>query len=167
MQEKKTGDLKIRKITAEDDKDMARLIRENLEKHALNIPGTAYFDECVDCLSGYYLSREKGNYYVLTNEDGEVLGGVGFDEISFIEGCAEVQKLYLADSVKGRGLGYKLMEFVEAQICQAGFERAYLETHKNLKTAIHLYEKIGYKAIERPKAVAHGAMDHFYLKELI
>lgn len=37
----------------------------------------------------------------------------------------------------------------------------------NLKAAIHLYEKCGYKLIEKPKEVVHSSMNRFYLKELI
>ena len=29
-----------------------------------------------------------------------------------------------------------------------------------------LYEKMGFRQIEKPAAVVHGTMDHFYLKEL-
>ncbi len=36
--------LKYRKITAADDAAIAKIIRENLEKQHLDIPGTAYFD---------------------------------------------------------------------------------------------------------------------------
>ena len=36
--------LHYRKIEAADDAEIARIIRSNLEKLGLNIPGTAYFD---------------------------------------------------------------------------------------------------------------------------
>ena len=36
--------LKYRRITAEDDEAIAKIVRTNLEKMHLNIPGTAYFD---------------------------------------------------------------------------------------------------------------------------
>jgi putative acetyltransferase len=42
----------------------------------------------------------------------------------------------------------------------------YLETHNNLKAAIHVYKKCGYREIERPKAVVHSTMNRFFLKEL-
>ncbi len=29
-----------------------------------------------------------------------------------------------------------------------------------------LYEKLGFKQIEKPETVLHETMDHFYLKEL-
>ena len=34
------------------------------------------------------------------------------------------------------------------------------------KAAVHLYEKCGYKEIERPAAVVHSTMNRFFLREL-
>ncbi len=83
-----------------------------------------------------------------------------------IENCAELQKLYLVDSVKGRGYGKELVFAAEAWAKDAGYGKMYLETHHDLKVAINLYEKVGFKLIEKPPFVVHGAMDRFYLKNL-
>ena len=58
------------------------------------------------------------------------------------------------------------MNKVESVARDLGYKRMYLETHNNLKAAIHLYEKCRYKEIERPKAVVHSTMNRFFLKEL-
>ena len=58
------------------------------------------------------------------------------------------------------------MKKVESAARELGYKRIYLETHNNLKAAIHLYEKCGYKEIERPAAVVHSTMNRFFLKEL-
>ena len=39
--------------------------------------------------------------------------------------CCELQKLYLDDSVKGRGLGYLLIEKVEQEARTLGYKRIY------------------------------------------
>lgn len=88
-------------------------------------------------------------------------GGIGIAEFEGISDCAEIQKLYLDDSIKGKGCGRKLMEAAGNLAKEAGYRQLYLETHSNLKAAIKLYEKSGYKQIERPKTVLHGTMDHF------
>ena len=49
---------------------------------------------------------------------------------------------------------------------EAGYKWSYLETHSNLKAAIHIYEKCGYTEIERPKEVGHSTMDRFFRKRL-
>jgi putative acetyltransferase len=159
-------DYKIRKICPEDNFALAELIRYNLKNHGLDIPGTVYFDDGLYNLYEFYSHSKKRGYYILTDESNLVLGGIGFAEFSSFKGCAELQKLYLADSVKGNGLGYRLINYVEEKMAEAGFKASYLETHSNLKAAIHIYEKSGYLKIDRPKHVAHGAMDNFYYKKL-
>ena len=51
--------LKYRRINSADDEAIASIIRANLEKLHLNIPGTAYFDPELDHLSVYYNSDPK------------------------------------------------------------------------------------------------------------
>ena len=149
------------------DTAVAELVRSNLKAHQLDIPGTVYFDDNLYHLSEFYNGMpDKRIYYVLTDESDNVLGGVGLAEFAGIEDCAELQKLYLNDNVKGRGFSYDLMNKVESVARELGYKRIYLETHNNLKAAIHLYKKCGYREIERPKAVVHSTMNRFFLKEL-
>ena len=155
----------FRKIKKEDDAPLAEMIRVNLRSKKLDIPGTAYFDEGLDHLSEFYLKDPKSRYYLIAEEDGEVVGGVGLAELSFIEGCAELQKLYLLDKAKGKGIGYKLISSIEEKAKELGYKKMYLETHTNLGAAIHEYEKCGYKEINKPDEVVHSTMNKFYLKE--
>ena len=156
----------IRKLTIKDNADLAELIRHNLKNHGLDIPGTVYFDPGLDSLSDYYSGSPKRGYYVMVDENDRVIGGIGFDEFVQFQDCAELQKLYLADSVKGNGLGYRLISFIEDKMSEAGYKFSYLETHSNLKAAIHIYGKSGYSKIARPEGVVHGAMTDFFYKEL-
>ena len=160
-------ELKIRLMTPSDNFAIASLIRYNLKNHSLDIPGTVYFDSGLDNLYDFYSDSEKRGYYILSDKKDRVLGGIGLAEFTPFENCAELQKLYLADEVKGQGWGYKLIEYVENKMREKGYTASYLETHHNLKVAIHTYEKSGYEIIERPKEVMHGAMDYFYYKKLI
>ena len=159
--------MKTRLITSADDKRLADIIRTNLKAYKLDIPGTAYFDSNLDHLSTYYLADlTRQAYYVLTDDEGKVLGGVGFAKAEPFDDCAELQKLYLDDSVKGQGLGHNLVALVEKAAKELGYGRMYLETHSNLLPAIRLYEKMGYKLIDRPESVVHGGMDRFFIKDL-
>ena len=159
--------LNYRRIEAADDERIAGIIRSNLEKLHLNIPGTAYFDPQLDHLSSYYnTDTEKRVYFVALNEEGRAIGGVGAAEFEGLPDCAEIQKLYLDDSTKGKGYGKELMRIAEAWARAAGYKQLYLETHSNLGIAMKLYEKLGFRQIERPETVLHGTMDHFYLKKL-
>ena len=156
-----------KKLSPDHDMAIAELIRNNLKANKLDIPGTVYFDENLYHLSDFYnMEPDKRIYYVLVDEKDTVIGGIGIAEFEGIEDCAELQKLYLDDSVKGKGLSYEMMKIAEESAGKLGYKRIYLETHDNLKVAVHLYEKCGYKEIERPAAVVHSTMNRFFLKEV-
>ena len=158
-------EMTLTRLTSAYDAPLAAIIRSSLKEHHLDIPGTVYYDAGLDHLSDYYTSSPKRSYFILL--EGEALvGGIGLDEIDIFPDCCELQKLYLADSVRGRGLGYFLINKIEEEARRLRFRRIYLATHTNLQAAIHIYEKSGYMEIERPESVVHSTMNRFYLKEL-
>ena len=122
------------------------------------------YKEDIDRTLNMLIENDEHVFVVL--DDDRVAGGVGLSELDFMEGCAELQKLYLADFAKGRGTGYTLIRLVEEKAAELGYEKVYLETHSCLTAAIHMYEKCGFKEIEKPEAVVHSTMDRFFLKEL-
>ena len=154
-------------IEPKDNLILANIIRDNLKANKLDIPGTVYFDENLNNLSDFYLASPQRTYFIALDDNDNIIGGIGLAELGFMDDTAELQKLYLTDAVKGKGLSYKLIELVEETALNKGYKRIYLETHTNLKAAIHLYEKCGYKLIEKPKEVVHSSMNRFYLKELL
>lgn len=159
--------MNYRKITAADDAALAKIIRSNLEKLHLNVPGTAYFDPELDHMSQYYdQDPEKRVYFIALGDQDEVIGGVGVAEFPGLPDCAEIQKLYLSDAAKGRGYSKALMQAAEDWARKAGYRQLYLETHSNLTVAMKLYEKLGFQLVEKPETVLHSTMDHFYLKKL-
>lgn len=159
--------MRHREITAEDDAALADLVRRSLKEHGLALPGTVYFDEGLDHLSDFYLAvPEKRTYFILLDDDDAIAGGCGLAEFSPVARCAEMQKLYLTDAAKGKGLGYFLIGLVEKRARELGYEKIYLETHTNLKAAIHIYEKSGFAEIEKPAFVVHSTMNKFYTKDI-
>lgn len=159
--------MKFRIIEERDNSILAQIIRDNLKAHSLDIPGTVYYDDAVNHLSDFYLANpDKRTYYVVLDESDAVIGGIGMDELDFMDETAELQKLYLTDSAKGSGLSYELIDLIEQTARDMGYKHMYLETHHNLATAIHVYERCGYRLIDRPDAVVHSSMDRFYMKDL-
>ena len=151
-------------IAPHHDAAMAAIVRAALEEHGLDIPGTAYFDPSLDSLSAYY-DRPGRAYYVLL--DGEtVIGGVGVAEFDALPGGCELQKLYLAPAFRGRGLGSRMIRFIEDRARALGYRQIYLETHTALSAALRAYQRAGYRPIPRPAAVIHTTLDRFFLKEL-
>ena len=155
-----------RQIESKDNKVIANIIRKNLEKYHLDIPGTAYYDPQLDSLSDYYYDSKDRIYFVALNELNQVVGGIGINRFEGIPDCAEIQKLYLDDSIKGQGYGKSLMTIATNWAKEAGYKQLYLETHHNLKEAIGLNEKYYFNLISKPKSVVHGTMDRFYLKQI-
>lgn len=151
-------------LTQQRDAELAALIRRSLKARGLDIPGTVYFDEGLDHLSDYYDHPDRA-YFILLKED-RLVGGIGLDPISVFPDCCELQKLYLEDEDQGQGTGYEMIRLIEEEAVNRGFRRIYLETHTNLAAAIHIYEKSGYREIDRPASVVHSTMNKFYLKEL-
>ena len=156
--------LTLAPIDPSHDAAMAAIVRRALKAHGLDIPGTVYFDPSLAHLSAYY-DRPGRAYFVLV-ENGVVLGGVGVAEFDGLEDCCELQKLYLDEEVRGRGIGYDLIRYIEDRAREMGYRRIYLETHSNLAAAIHEYQRSGYARIPQPETVIHSAMNRFFLKEL-
>lgn len=157
----------IRPISPADDASIAAIIRTNLKAFHLDLPGTAYYDPELDALSKFYNAQPgRRAYFIAADEGGTVLGGVGVAAFAAIDHCAEIQKLYLSDAAKGRGLSKLLMREAEDFARSAGYTTLYLETHTNLTAALGLYEKLGFRQIERPAAVLHSTMNRFYVKPL-
>ncbi len=167
--QKQTGmfSMIFREIKPSDNYALADLIRVNLKAYKLDIPGTAYFDEHLDRLSEFYLADRSERFYYILEDEGKLAGGIGLAKIDLFEECAELQKLYLSDDVKGKGLGYKLISLIEDKARELGYKRIYLETHDNLKAAVHLYERCDYTEIDKPESVVHSTMNRFFIKDLI
>jgi putative acetyltransferase len=159
--------MKFRKIQKEDNPFIAKIIRANLEKYSLNIKGTAYFDECLDNLFAYYneLPLER-QYWVLLDDNDNVVGGAGFANLPYIDGCCELQKIYLIDEYKGQGYGLRLLELVIDNAKMVGYNKMYLETHDRLELALKLYLKYGFNEIEKPDFVVHSTMNKFLIKDI-
>ena len=157
----------FRRIREDDNKAIAAIIRKNFEDYDLAIPGTAYFDPFLDQLSSFYdEDPEARAYFVAVDEDDRVLGGCGLGEVPTNDQWAELQKLYFADEIKGKGYGKEIIALIEKTAAEMGYKYVYIETHSKLETALHLYSRVGYDIIEKPEFVGHGAMDYFFLKKI-
>lgn len=160
-------DVFYRTIQPSDNAQLAQLVRVSLKKYGLDIPGTAYYDPNLEHLYEYYTAMpEARNYFVALNAEGAVVGGIGVDRFEQVEGCAELQKLYVAEDWQRHGIGMSLIRMLEQEARRLGYEKIYLETHSNLKEALSLYEKAGYRQIERPEYAVHETMDTFLIKDI-
>ena len=85
-------------------------------------------------------------FYVLENEQGEIVGTLGLCRID--ARTCELRKMYLAQAYRGRGMGKKLMEKALAEARRLGFQKMILETASVLTEAIQLYRSYGFTPYE-------------------
>jgi len=158
--------IEIRQIEQKDNKKLAEVIRSILTEHGMNKPGTVFTDPTTDNL--FNLFQAKNSFYWVVEVDGEIHGGCGiFPTEGLPNGCVELVKLYLSKELRGTGLGKKLMEMCTMKAQSLGYSEIYLESMPELNNAVGLYEKQGYKVLEKPLGNSgHFACDLWMVKEL-
>jgi putative acetyltransferase len=139
----------FRNIEKGDNKEIAELIRTVFREFKIDKPGTVYFDPTTDNL--FELFSIKGSEYWIAEENGVIIGGCGvYPTPGLPEGCAELVKLYLAASSRGKGIGWRLMNKTFESAKKLGYRQLYLESLPELGKAISLYERAGFKNIPGP-----------------
>ncbi|MCE1199895.1 MAG: GNAT family N-acetyltransferase [Marinilabiliales bacterium] len=153
---KQFPNIRIRPIEPTDDPMLARIIRETLAEFGANHPGTVYFDEATDHLSELF--HEDSAAYFVAEVDGIMAGGGGiFPTKGLPDGTCELVKMYLLPFARGCGLGRELLEKCMQTAREKGFDQIYLETMPELKQALKLYEKMGFRYL----CSAMGDSGHF------
>lgn len=140
----------IREIQPQDNVALAQAIREVLIEMEVPKVGTAYADKALDMMFETYDS-DRSVYFVVENEEGEILGGAGIAQLANYKGnVCELQKMYFTQKARGKGLGAEMINKCLNVARQFGFEKCYLETMPNMKDAQRLYLKTGFEYIDGP-----------------
>ena len=93
--------MKISDLKPEYDTALADLIRINLKKHHLDIPGTVYFDDNLNHLSDYYLEDPaERHYYVVIDDSGKLVGGIGLARFEFSKAAVNFRNYILQMKLK-------------------------------------------------------------------
>jgi len=156
----------IREIQQEDNPRLASIVRETLFEFGANKPGTVYYDPTTDHLFELF-QKEKSVYYV-AEVNGVVSGGAGiFPSAGLNQDTCELVKMYLVASLRGRGLGKSLIEHCLEFAKNKGFQHVYIETMPELKKAVSVYEKFGFRFLSGPLGkTGHFGCDIWMLKDL-
>jgi putative acetyltransferase len=85
-------------------------------------------------------------FEVIEHDGRALVGSVGIYPLD-AQNC-ELRKMYLAASMRSRGLGKLLLERALNFAREAGFRSVMLETASVLKDAIALYERYGFRPVE-------------------
>lgn len=123
-------------------------------------------DPEVDAMSQYY-TLEKRSLYLVATLDGKIVGGCGVAPFNNSQQTCELKKLFLLPESRGLGLGKKLSELCLDFAVQQGFSECYLDTLTSMKSAIHLYQKLGFQHLGQPlDGTEHSSCDVWMLKQL-
>ncbi|MDQ2862995.1 MAG: GNAT family N-acetyltransferase, partial [Bacteroidota bacterium] len=136
----------IREIAADDNAQMAAIIRSSLEDFNAVKPGTVYFDKSTDHL--FELFQTEQATYFIAETDGKVVAGAGVFPTEGLPGkTCELVKMYVSSGARGKGLGKLLLRQCINEAKANGFEHMYIETMPELTTAIEMYKKNGFTFI--------------------
>jgi len=83
--------------------------------------------------------------FVLVYEDGEAVAGGGVRRLE--DGVAEIKRMFVLPSARGRGHGRRLLEALEAAAADLGYRRVRLDTAQSMTTAMAMYRRAGYRDI--------------------
>ncbi|WP_323027902.1 GNAT family N-acetyltransferase [Gelidibacter japonicus] len=156
----------IREIKAEDDAQVAEVIRAVLIEMGVPKVGTAYADKALDEMTTTY-NKDNAAYFVVEDQ-GKIIGGAGIAPLENYKGpICELQKMYFLPEARGKGLGMKMMEVCLEKAKSFGFEKCYLETFPYMKDATKLYAKSGFEPLEGPLGdTGHYSCNVWMLKSL-
>ncbi len=156
----------IRPIEPRDDASMAAVIRTVMPEFGAVGSGFAINDPEVDWMSRAY-SQPRCAYFVVEH-DGIVLGGGGVAPLAGGGGdTCELRKMYFLPQARGHGAGAAMMQRCLQAARDAGFRQCYLETLSGMDAAMKLYERSGFRRIDKPMGdTGHGSCNTFYLLSL-
>jgi len=83
--------------------------------------------------------------FVIARADGRVVGCGAIRKLDEI--TAEVKRMYVDPEVRGRGVGMRILETLEAAGLEMGVRRLVLETGIYQAEAIALYRKAGFRPV--------------------
>jgi GNAT superfamily N-acetyltransferase len=83
--------------------------------------------------------------FVLVTEDRRPLAGGGVRRLP--DGAAEVKRMFVLPEARGRGLGRRLLDALEAAAAELGYDRVRLDTAATMPVAMEMYRRAGYEPI--------------------
>lgn len=146
--EKSTINYKIRLIEQSDNAAIYQIIRSVFEELDIAKPGTAYFDRYLPYLYETYTTSLSA--YFVAEIKGEIVGGAGIFPTDGLEkDTCELVKMYLSNKARGLGIGKHLMNVCLEKAKELNYRKVYLETLPELEAALKMYEKFGFKYLNK------------------
>lgn len=156
----------IFEITPEHDSIIRDIIKKVGQEYGAVGDGFGPSDPEVEAMSNHYNS-DQGSRYLVALVNGEIVGGCGIASFNNSTEICELRKLFLLPKSRGLGLGIQLTEACLHFAAQYGYKQCYLDTLTNMKSAISLYEKLGFIHLTQPlEGTIHNGCDVWMLKDI-
>ena len=157
----------IRPINESDNKHISVILREVLIEMDIPRIGSAYEDPEINNMYESYQSNRS--IYFVVEENNKILGGAGVNQLKNGDiNICELQKMYFHKSLRGRGIGDKMIELCLDFAVESNYKKCYIETMPNMVNAQKLYIKKGFKYIDNPLGnTGHTACPVWMLKNLV
>lgn len=118
--------------------DIRALLAQSDAYSAARYPGESQFLVGVD-----FLAKPRVRFFVARDENGRA---VGCGALVVKEGGrGEIKRMIVDASVRGQGIGGKILEAIEIAAREAGVFRIRLETGPESREALSLYRRFGYR----------------------
>ena len=158
--------MRIREIQFNDNLQIETVIKSIFIELQLPLTGTVYEDkETTQMFESY---QEQNAVYFIIEEEGQVKGGAGIKALSSEDSSiCELQKMYIASEIRGKGYGKLLLEHCLKAAKSMGYSQCYLETLPELQAAQKLYKQYGFEYINTSMGnTGHNSCDVRMLKLL-
>lgn len=139
--------VEIIKVSGDSDiASVARLAREIWNDHFVPIIGQAQVDYMLERFQSAPAIRCQmaGGYEYYLAIDGERPAGYFAVIPRPGERTAQLSKVYLLRELRGRGIGRRLLEFVESYCAERGIEKLWLTVNRHNAGSIAFYERMGF-----------------------
>ena len=99
-----------------------------------------------ELLDFYSMYGPPNGFFLLAWHKEELAGGVGLRMLE--SKVCEMKRLFVYDKFKNKGVGRSLCIALIQKAKNLGYEKMRLDTLERMKTAIRLYESLGFREIE-------------------
>jgi putative acetyltransferase len=162
----KTELLQIRPIELADVPAMLEIIASTRGEYGIADRGLELLEPADRALYETY-QKQRSLYFVALLE-GEVVGGAGVAALAGADPLTcELQRMYLRQDARGRGIGDALLDRCLAAAKQFLYVRCYLETITQMHAALEFYGRHGFRDLQAPLGrTGHGHNDRWMMRTL-
>ncbi len=156
----------IREIIESDNKELENVLSSVMIEFKVPKKGTALSDPELKRMSNAY-NCSRSIYFVI-KRGGKIFGGAGISPLkNSKENICELQKMYFLNDARGIGLGKKMIKRCIDEATRYKYDKCYIETMYNMKSAQKLYLSEGFNYIDKPLGnTGHSSCPVWMIKNL-